>query len=166
MPLNPSFFHNPREAHSPQMNSPQLLCLRGQEGTLACRVHDPISTTVFPQRSPRGRLRYGLLSEEKMGNLTAVRGIPGAAMVGPADYFCDLERSDQYLISINIGSEGMPSFDTHSLDSEPNHQAELLNMLEEEQLTKVKAQWFSGSNRDMLHQKLLEYKHQKNQVFS
>jgi hypothetical protein len=110
MPLNPSFFHNPREAHSPQMNSPQLLCLRGQEGTLACRVHDPLSTTVFPQRSPLGRLRYGLLSEEKMGNLTAVRGMPGAAMVGPADYFCDLERSDQYLISIDISSEGMPAF--------------------------------------------------------
>jgi hypothetical protein len=54
----------------------------------------------------------------------------------------------------------------HTLNLEPNHQAELLDMLEEEQLTKVNAQWFSGSNRDMMHQKLLEYKHQTNPVFS
>ncbi len=64
-----------------------------------------------------GRLRYTLLTEEKMGNLIAVRGVPEAGMQGPADYYCDLERSDQYLISIDISSAGVPSFNKHPLSS-------------------------------------------------
>lgn len=154
MPPNSGFFsHNPR-----------LLCLRGQEGTLACRVHDPLYTNMLPQRSPRGRLKYAMLSEEKMGNLTAVRGIPGAGMQGPADYFCDLERSDQYLISIDITHDGMPTFKQHPLG--PQHGDDPREALDDEQLTKVKAQWFSGSNKEVLRQKMLEYRNQRVPVFS
>lgn len=30
---------------------PRLLCLQGQTGTLACRVHDPLAANLFPQHS-------------------------------------------------------------------------------------------------------------------
>jgi hypothetical protein len=36
-----------------------------------------------------------------MKNLTAVRGVPGASMVGPVDYFGNLEDPHQYLYTIS-----------------------------------------------------------------
>src|SRR4051812_35702067 len=109
------FSEKQRDANQEQSleisNRPQLLCLKGETGTLACRVYDPLAANILPQYSkPWDRLKYAWLSEEKMHNLIAVRGNPGASMVGPADYFCDLERSDQYLYTIAISSKRLPIF--------------------------------------------------------
>jgi hypothetical protein len=149
-----------------QRSAPSLLCLKGQKGTIACRVYDPLSTHLLPQRSSWGRLKYALLSEEKMGNLTAVRGAPGARMLGPGDYFCDLERSDQYTISIDISEEGIPTFQQHPLNDSQDPKTKLLNNPDERLMTKVKAQWFSGFKKEKLKQKILEYPNKKVQLFS
>ncbi len=167
MPPNPGFFSQTRAGgQAAQTKSPRLLCLHGEEGTLACRVHDPSYTKMLPQRSPWGRSKYALLSEEKMGNLTAVRGVPGKSMIGPADYFCDLERSDQYFISIDISPEGIPAFQQYPLTRQHGDSSLSLEKLVDEQLTKVKAQWFSGSNKEVLRQKMVEYRNQENPVLS
>lgn len=154
---NPSFFS---AAHG----QPKLLCLKGDKGILACRVHDPKATHLLPQRSPWGRPQYSLLTEEKMGNLTAVRGRPGAAMTGPADYFRDLERSDQYLYSLAINSVGIPTFTQHSVDHTPLPQAPLLKG--NVPSTKVNAQWFSGLDKPAIRKKMLEYRGINNPAFS
>lgn len=153
-------------ARTNDTQSPSLLCLKGQQGTIACRVHDPLLTRIIPQRSRWGRLRYALLSEEKMGNLTAVRGTPGARMLGPGDYFCDLERSDQYLISIDINREGIPAFAQYPLTHPDHSKTTALKALDESVITTVNARWFSGFQKEELRQKLLEYKSKKNPLFS
>ena len=158
------FFSSNENSNPPQIPQPRLICLRGEKGTVACRVHDPSYTRMFPQRSPWGRPKYSLLSEEKMGNLTAVRGVPGAGMIGPGDYFCDLERSDKYAITIEISADGLPKFNQHAIVEQPNDRP--LKKLEETQLTKVKAKWFSGFDQAALRQKMLEYKDKHNPLFS
>lgn len=169
---NPRFFSRPLvgdalptdELQAHQSTKPRLLCLKGEEGTLACRVHDPISTNLIPKRSPWGRLKYSMLSDEKMRNLTAVRGAPGAGMVGPADYFCDLERTDQYAISLEISPEGTPTFTQHPLPIQ--FYRPTLQPLTDVHSTKVKAQWFSGLNKTVIQQKKQEYQNQRNPLFS
>lgn len=136
--------------------NPRLLCLKGQAGTLACRVHDPLSTNILPERSPWGRLKYAWLSEEKMNNLVAVRGRPGAGMVGPADYFYDLERSDQYLYTIDISPKRFPVLTQHPLNS-CHFSSNNLKTLPEDKLTKINARWFSGFNEEGIRSKKAEY---------
>lgn len=146
----------------PNEKQPMLLCLKGQTGTVACRVHDSLASKVLPQRSMRWRrLKYAWLSEEKMHNMTAVRGVPGASMVGPADYFGDLERSDQYLYTIEISYPGIPKFKEHP---RPNRSDEDLVVMEEipkTQFTRIKANWISGSNTSTIRQKKVEYANKK-----
>lgn len=169
MPKGHGFFSKPAiravAVQPSQINASRLLCLQGQEGTLACRVHDPLSTNIFPKRSPWGRSKFSLLSEEKMRNLLAVRGGPGAHMLGPADYFCDLERSDQYCISIDINSDGMPTFTQHPLQSKEAQSIES-HPIDMSLTTSVKARWYSGSNKEAIRQKMLEYRDKKNPMFS
>ena len=136
---------------------PMLLCLKGQTGTVACRVHDSLASKMFPQRSSWGRLKYAWLSEEKMHNITAVRGVPGASMVGPADYFGDLERSDQYLYTIEISHSGIPKFKEHSRPRGSDENIVQMEEIIEAQLTRVKANWISGSNTSTIRQKKVEY---------
>lgn len=161
----PGFFSRQTiNGQPPQAKLLPLLCLRGEKGTVACRVHVPSDAKMLPEQSSWGRLHFSLLSEEKMGNLTAVRGVPGAGMVGPADYFGTLERSDQSFMSININSAGKPTFTQYPLNQSVGGAP--LQKLDPGQLSKVKAQWFSGLNKEGMLQKKKEYKNQRNPLFS
>ena len=155
MNIMPHFFS------SDKAKQPSLLCLRGEDGDVACRVHDPQSTGIFSQRSKWGRKKDAWLAAEKMGNLTAVRGNPGSSMVGPADYFGDLERSDQYFYTIDIKSNGVPIFKEHAVSENEFETSTPERMLSENDITTVKAQWIKGSNKQAMQAKMQEYDNTK-----
>lgn len=137
---------------------PSLLCLRGETGTLACRVYDPLSTNLIPTRSkPWGRLKYAWLAEEKMHNLIAVRGKPGSSMVGPTNYFGDLDRSDQYRYTIDITPERFPVLTPHPINTQQDSSPPPLNTLSADNITKVNAKWFSGFDKEAIGAKKAEY---------
>ncbi|CAM2824024.1 hypothetical protein [Legionella worsleiensis] len=147
------------DARNAQKGSPpDLLCLKGEAGTLACRVHDPLYAQYLPQHTgPWGRRKYAWLSEEKMNNLVAVRGRPGAGMVGPADYFGDLDRSDLYRYTIDIGANFIPRFTQHPLDEQGTSTPNPVQAVPNDAITRVNAQWFSGFDKETISAKMAEY---------
>lgn len=164
MPTKFSFFGQEPGKQVIGKPQPSLLCLRGQTGTLACRVYEPLYAKLLPQRSePWNRQKYAWLSEEKMHNLIAVRGRPGASMVGPADYFRDLDRSDQYLYTLDINSDRIPRFTEHPLSEQNYSNTTSPKAIADDKITRVNAKWFSGFDKEGIRTKKAEY--QESSVF-
>lgn len=87
----------------------RLLLLKGEEGSVACRVRG-ISAKTFPTISQGGTIECGLRSWARLRNLIAVRGkASGARMVGPCDYYGNLEKPHKYEYTIEI-EDGIPLF--------------------------------------------------------
>lgn len=159
-----AFFGTETDKQASGSIKPGLLCLKGQTGTLACRVHEPLYTKLLPQHpKPWGRRKYAWLSEEKMHNLIAVRGRPGASMVGPADYFRDLDRSDQYLYTIDISPDRVPRFTEHPRDSQNCSKTAPSKAIADNKISRVNARWFSGFDKEEIRSKKTEY--QESSVF-
>src|SRR5438045_4085077 len=70
----------------------RLLLLDGDDGTVACRIYGDLMSATIPRFSDNWTLESATRSLLRMKNLTAVRGIPGASMVGPVDYLGNLEE--------------------------------------------------------------------------
>lgn len=143
----------------------RLLLLDGDDGTVACRVYGHLMSATIPRVSDHWRLESATRSLLRMQNLTAVRGIPGASMVGPVDYLGNLEEPHKYLYTIKNQFPPLfyrePILDTHQelelKEFDPHFQ------------TVVKANWISGKQDDVIQEKKLEYnitqKHLRQSLF-
>ena len=145
----------------------RLLLLDGDDGTVACRIYGSLMSATIPKFSENWRLESATRSLLRMQNLTAVRGIPGASMVGPLDYLGNLEKPHAYLYTIR--EEFPPAFfRTPLLNQYENHPNELQEF-DVNFLTLVKAKWIRGKEKTIIQEKQLEYnitpKHLKQSLF-
>jgi len=79
----------------------RLLLLDGDDGAVACRIYGSLMSGTLPRLSDGLVVEGATRSFLRMKNLTAVRGIPGSSMVGPMDYFGNLERPHEHLYTID-----------------------------------------------------------------
>lgn len=134
-------------------NDPKrLLLLDGEMGSVACRIYGNVMSATIPRLSNRLRLESATRSLLRMRNLVAVRGIPGAGMVGPIDYFGNLESPDQYLYT--IGDAFPPVFYRTKLQGDVQKN---LDKFDNERATVIKARWISGTDWKSVNQKKMEY---------
>lgn len=95
---------------------PRLLKLRGEKGRVVCRIWDPKAAYILPAKTEEGTIECGWRSYERMRHLAAVRGDkPGSRMIGPCDYYGNLEKPDEYLYTIAFNDEGVPLFFRHEI---------------------------------------------------
>jgi hypothetical protein len=131
----------------------RLLLLDGDDGTVACRVYGSLMSATIPRFSDNWTLESASRSLLRMQNLTAIRGIPGASMVGPADYLGNLEEPHKYLYTIK--NQFPPLFYRILNEHQTNECA--LQEFDTDFLTVVKATWISGKEEGALQEKKLEY---------
>lgn len=120
----------------------RLLLLDGDDGTVACRVYGHLMSGTIPRFSDNWRVELATRSLLRMRNLTAVRGVPGASMVGPADYFGNLEDLHKYLYVIKAGSP--PIFYRTLITDTNSEKTRQLQPFDNRIVTCVKANWISG----------------------
>ena len=132
----------------------RLLLLEGDYGTVACRIYGLLSKTI-PRFSDNWTLESATRSLLRMNNLIAVRGVPGASMVGPADYLGNLEDPDQYLYTIQAGTP--PVFYRIPLTDENFRQDPVLTPFDNSVPTIVRVNWVSGKQTDLVRAKRAEY---------
>ena len=145
------FFHSPPVQAS--FDQPKrLLLLDGDDGTVACRVYGDLMSGTIPRFSDNGTLESATRSLLRMRNLTAVRGLPGASMVGPVDYLGNLEEPHRYLYIIQNGFP--PLFYRREMGEE---EAPRLKELDHALVTTVQAHWVSGSEEGLIEEKQREY---------
>ncbi len=131
----------------------RLLPLKGEIGSVSCRVRG-ISGNLFPTLSEHGVAEFYSRSVPRLRNLVAVRGSEeGARMVGPCDYYGNLEKPYEHKYTIQI-NDGVPAFIHHEkkmkksyLDGIGNHSI-LSKPLAP--LT-LQAEWISGANEEILN---------------
>lgn len=145
----------------------RLLLLDGDDGTVACRIYGYLMSATIPRFSDNWTLESATRSLLRMNNLTAVRGIPGASMVGPADYFGNLESPHQYLYVIK---NGFPPIFYRELITEENQERQaVLREFDDRVITVVKARWISGGDVHSIQEKQAEYqvteKHLRQSLF-
>lgn len=154
------------DSYQSDSNNMPLLALKAEKGTLACRVHIPQYTYLWPNDyGQHKRRKYALLSDEKMTNLALVRGKPEAYMIGPNDYYQDLDCSDKHAYTIKINDKGIPSFIEHPLasinDSSSNSDEPLKKLPKR---ISVAAKWYCG---DGLPNEIKQhYQHDDKPIFS
>ena len=135
--------------------SKRLLLLDGDNGTVACRVYGNLMSGTLPRFSEDGSLESATRSLLRMNNLTAVRGIRGASMVGPIDYLGNLEQPHKYLYMIQNGFP--PIFHRISLNQQILNTTPLLKELDRQLITTVHANWISGKNKSLIEAKQAHY---------
>jgi hypothetical protein len=87
----------------------RLLALEGESGCVFCRLHDPRSRSRLPQLSDKGVVECATRTLLRMANVTAVRQLDRrASMVGPGDYFCNVERPGHFCFTIELPTANMP----------------------------------------------------------
>ncbi len=141
----------------------RLLLLDGDDGTVACRVYGSLMSATIPRFSDNWTLESATRSLLRMSNLTAVRGTPGASMVGPIDYLGNLEDPHEYLYTITNGFPPVvyrePAGEEKTAD---------LKAFDESVVTTVKAHWISGEEAVMQEKKIaynVTPKHLKQSLF-
>ncbi len=144
----------------------RLLLLDGDDGTIACRVYGHLMTSTIPRFSDNWTLESATRTLLRMQNLTAVRGIPGSSMVGPVDYFGNLEEPHKYRYTIK--NQFPPLFYRQPLSEPQEIPAELIQF-DPHFLTVIKAQWISGKEEPIIQEKKLAYnvteKHLRQSLF-
>jgi hypothetical protein len=129
----------------------RLLLLDGDDGTVACRIYGTLMSATIPRFSDNWTLESATRSLLRMNNLTAVRGVPGASMVGPVDYFGNLEEPHNYLYTIE--NQFPPVFYRRAIDN--RIQDPDLKEFDQRVITTVKAHWISGG--EGIDEKKAEY---------
>jgi hypothetical protein len=88
-----------------------------------------------------------------MKNLIAVRGPKGASMVGPLDYFGNLEAPHKYFYTIKNGE--LPLF-----SRQPPHVklSSIAKSFDDTNTTSVRVNWVSGKEKKAIKQKKKEYR--------
>lgn len=88
----------------------RLMLLNAQYGSVACRVRGESSATI-PRLSRQWVSELATRSILRMINLKTSRGeTPDAQMMGPCDYFGNLEAPHKHLYTIDIDEDGIPAF--------------------------------------------------------
>lgn len=152
---------------SSRKRSIRLLTLDAEEGSVACRIHSPKLHGTIPRFANHYVLECATRSFLRMRNLKAVRGIRGASMIGPADYFGNLEELHRFLFTINMSGGASPLVTesggrprplvTRYPIPEPLHDAQALKPFEQKFATCLKARWYSGKDKECIAQKRIEY---------
>lgn len=131
--------NNPMPALS--MQQKRLLFVDGDKGSVATRIYgDP--TKTFPRFSEQKRIEMATRSLARLKNLSAVRGEPEASMVGPADYFGNLETPSEKLYTVRIDNDGIPMVYHQSLGSYTDDS--IKEEIAPENIVSVAATWTSG----------------------
>ena len=138
----------------------RVLLLDGEKGSVACRVHGSEIANPFPHLSSEKTIETSFRSRIRLQNLIAVRGAPGKGMVGPADYFGNWECPEKYFYSIEINS-GFPTIYKHT-KSEPS--PEHLRQIRQDEITEIRAQWISGTDKEAIKKKRTEYQNYHSQL--
>ena len=126
----------------------------GDDGTVACRIYGNLLSGTIPRFSDNWTLESATRSLLRMNNLTAVRGIPGASMVGPIDYFGNLEEPHKYLYTIK--NQFPPVFYRQPIsDGTPENKE--LKAFDSSFVTVIKANWVSGKDFQIIKEKNLNY---------
>lgn len=129
----------------------RALPLDGGNGSVMCRMHLQQATGTIPSFSEGMRLESATRSLLRMKNLTAVRGGPGHSMVGPADYYTNLERPHQQQYTIEI-DRGIPQFHSQPVPITPAPQSSL-KPLKDAMMTQVSVNWVSGREANLRERK-------------
>ena len=129
----------------------RLLLLDGDDGTVACRIYGTLSSATIPRFSETWTLESATRSLLRMTNLTAVRGEPGASMVGPIDYLGNLEAPHKYLYTIE--NDRLPVFYKRPITDENQKQDLPLKKFDDSVITTIKAHWISGYKTDVIEEK-------------
>lgn len=121
----------------------RLLELEGDEGFVDCRVRGD-GLTTFPHLSKEWTFEFSLRSFLRLRNLTAVRGDkPGTRMIGPADYYGNIEKPHLHLYTIDIDDKGVPIF----LQENPTEsQTPKPNSCVKPPSTTVRTRWISNTD--------------------
>lgn len=133
----------------------RLLLLDGEKGTVACRIDYNLSRTL-PRLSDDWTIECATRSFLRMSNLIAVRGVPGASMVGPCDYFGNLGQLDKYTYQFDVTQ--FPPL----IQRKPILTKEIkINLdnakLDNELITTVYAEWIAGTEKEIILEKQTEY---------
>lgn len=142
--FEPASFSEPR----------RLLLLDGDDGTVACRIYGTILSGTLPRFSDNWTLESATRTLLRMNNLIAVRGKPGASMVGPADYLGNLEDPHMYLYTID--TEFPPVFYRKPIDETLETRG--LKPLDKGCMISVRGNWLSGKKGEIIPEKFIEYK--------
>lgn len=153
-----SFFYNreevlnqiefPEHIVATSKSSYRLMLLNGQQGTLACRVRGECAATA-PRLSRHWVFEGATRSILRMINLKTARGTaPGAKMMGPCDYFGNVEAPHNHSYTIDIDKDGVPAFLINRKaphDSRPVDTS-VYTIKPEEVSSTIKATWYKGTN--------------------
>lgn len=122
----------------------RTLVLDGENGKVACRIRG-LGTKTFPRFSKARNLECALRSHARMRNLIAVRGSKkNARMVGPCDYYGNLERPDKHRYTIDI-YKGTPVFLKEKVSK--YRKKEKIELQPIDNLpTALKVQWHKGTD--------------------
>lgn len=132
----------------------RLLLLDGDDGTVACRIYGGLLSGTIPRFSDNGTIESATRTLLRMNNLTAVRGVPGASMVGPVDYFGNLENPHQYLFTIK--NEFPPLFYRQPIP-DGNQESLELKDFDPNLITVIKANWVCGKDYQHINEKNIDY---------
>lgn len=99
-----------------------MLPLRGDNGTVYCRVAGQQQSTI-PMLSPNNRIECVTRSWLRLRNLVAVRGDPTAYMIGPCEYFQNLECPHTHKYTTCNGTQWFHASENLRQDSNPQKYA-------------------------------------------
>ena len=134
--------------------SKRLLLLDGEDGTVACRIYGHLMSGTIPRFSDHWTLESATRSLLRMKNLTAVRGPYGSSMVGPLDYFGNLEEPHKYLYTITPEFPPLVYRRPISAECQENHAG--FEELDIHLPTVITAHWISGKE-EIFEEKKKEY---------
>lgn len=130
----------PKQKLATSVGNYRLTSLEGEMGSISCRIRG-ISGHSLPKTSEKGVVEFFLRSIPRLRNLVAVRGTEvGSRMLGPCDYFGNLERPYQHSYTIKIDN-GIPVFIQHKRIEE---NAQVLSA--KAPVTTLQATWITGSH--------------------
>lgn len=87
----------------------RVLFLDGENGSVGCRIHGKQQQSPTPSFSLNGTCECASRSLLRMNNLVAVRGWPGERMIGPADYYDNIENAHLHNFTISIDKHCFPT---------------------------------------------------------
>lgn len=142
----------PKQKLATSVGNYRLLPLEGEVGSVECRIRG-ISANFIPTLSDNGIAEFFSRSIPRLRNLVAVRGHEeGARMVGPCDYFGNLESPYEYEYTVRI-DDGIPVFLQHKKEM-PNIQIEAMEdqiPLPLPPMTELQAEWITGDASDQIY---------------
>lgn len=129
----------------------RVLFLDGECGSVACRVHGALQQGTIPQFTQNGTSECATRTLLRMNNLVAVRGKPGEQLLGPVDYYGNIEDAHLYVYTIEIDSHNIPTIyairngqDQQSTEAKPPPRNP----------STIPCKWISGFDLDKYHKKL------------